>query len=460
MASRSGRLPPATLRAMETDNTSSDTDDSKPARRRRRSARSSPANLPDEKVAAVTTAGAAPKAARAAPAASTTTVTTSSNGHDEEGCRVCHKDDNHAYLLLCEACNDEYHTYCLNPPLESVPEGDFFCDKCKHLHSTKDDDGLDSLVSALPPQYTSRFGEIVWASGGTGYGWWPSCIYDPRLTVGGARQLARKNLGKKHLLYFFECPDTPFTVLGDNRLVQWEDGFLEEYDLGKIAKAGGRNRFTSFERALQVAQLEHGKPIEMRMDWNHQTDSPKPKPKKRSNSSVDELPEEKKPKATMNGLSASSSSTQTINVRRRNLTATLNSFNSDEGNAYEIEPSEDGMLVCKILRKLSTSDSTNPVKEGFDFSSNLGFVTLPSRQLATFASIRKVIDSDLDDDVFPADSRGRKKWKFYVPKLGPVSLKQEDKLGPVLEFLKSTTNDSQLGTGIASDPLKVVIVDV
>lgn len=108
------------------DNASSDTDDSKPTRKRR-SARSSPANLPDEKVAAVGTTGAAPKAARAAPVGSTTTVTASSHGFDEEGCRVCHKDDNHAYLLLCEACNDEYHTYCLNPPLESVPEGDFFC---------------------------------------------------------------------------------------------------------------------------------------------------------------------------------------------------------------------------------------------------------------------------------------------------------------------------------------------
>jgi len=275
--------------------------------------------------------------------------------------------------------------------------------------------------------------------------------------------LARKNLGKKHLLYFFECPDTPFTVLGDNRVVQWEDGFLEEYDLGKVAKSGGRNRFTSFERALQVAQLEHGKPIEMRMDWNHQSDSPKPKPKKRSNSSVEELPEEKKPKAaaSMNGLSALSSLTQTTTVRRRNLTATLNSFNNDEGNANEIEPSEDGVLVCKILRKLSTSDSTSSTTEGLDFSSNLGFVTLPSRQLATFASIRKAIDSDLDDDVFPLESsRGRKKWKFHVPKLGPVSVKQEEKIGPVLEFLKSTTNDAQLGTGIASDPLKVVIVNV
>lgn len=245
-------------------------------------------------------------------------------------------------------------------------------------------------------------------------------------------------------------------------MTQWEDGFLEEHDLGKVAKAGGRNRFTSFERALQVAQLEHGKPIEMRMDWNHQSSSPKPKSKKRSNSLVEDPPEEKKPKAVAsnnaNGLSALSSLTQTTHARRRNLTATLNSFNS--GNANAIEPSEDGVLVCKILRKLSMSDSITSSTEGLEFSSNLGFVTLPSRQLATFASIRKVIDSDLDDDVFPSDSRGRKKWKFYVPKLGPVSVKQEEKIGPVLEFLKSTTNDAQLGTGIASDPLKVVIVNV
>jgi hypothetical protein len=52
------------------------------------------------------------------------------------------------------------------------------------------------------------------------------------------------------------------------------------------------------------------------------------------------------------------------------------------------------------------------------------------------------------------------KWKFYVPKLGPVSVKQEEKIGPVLEFLKSTTNDSQLGNGTASSPLKVVIIDL
>jgi hypothetical protein len=58
---------------------------------------------------------------------SNTGGTTSSTGN--EGCRKCGKDDDHSHLLLCEACNDEYHTHCLDPPLDYVPEGDFFCGK-------------------------------------------------------------------------------------------------------------------------------------------------------------------------------------------------------------------------------------------------------------------------------------------------------------------------------------------
>lgn len=45
------------------------------------------------------------------------------------GCLTCGEDDDHANLLLCEGCNDEYHTYCLDPPLRSVPTGDWFCSK-------------------------------------------------------------------------------------------------------------------------------------------------------------------------------------------------------------------------------------------------------------------------------------------------------------------------------------------
>ena len=59
-------------------------------------------------------------------------ATTTTNANDGwvdfgTGCLACGEDDDHANLLLCEGCNDEYHTYCLDPPLRSVPAGDWFC---------------------------------------------------------------------------------------------------------------------------------------------------------------------------------------------------------------------------------------------------------------------------------------------------------------------------------------------
>lgn len=187
-----------------------------------------------------------------------------------EGCRKCKRDDDHPNLLLCEICNDEYHTYCLDPPLSSVPDHDFFCKKCAPSASFGNQDGLNALVAALAPTYTCRFGEIIWAAGGQGFGWWPACIYDPRLTVGGARKLAIKHLGKKHLVYFFACHDAPFTVLTESKITSWEDGLLEEYDLGKTARAVGRNKTILFEQALMAAIAENDKPVEYRLDWNHE----------------------------------------------------------------------------------------------------------------------------------------------------------------------------------------------
>jgi len=33
-------------------------------------------------------------------------------------------------ILLCDACDAGYHMRCLQPPLEAVPEGDWFCPRC------------------------------------------------------------------------------------------------------------------------------------------------------------------------------------------------------------------------------------------------------------------------------------------------------------------------------------------
>ena len=49
------------------------------------------------------------------------------------GCLSCGRDDDHANLLICETCEAEYHTYCLDPPLRAVPTGDWFCRKFRSI---------------------------------------------------------------------------------------------------------------------------------------------------------------------------------------------------------------------------------------------------------------------------------------------------------------------------------------
>lgn len=45
-------------------------------------------------------------------------------------CLVCGSGGEEDRLLLCDGCDDSYHTFCLIPPLHDVPKGDWRCPKC------------------------------------------------------------------------------------------------------------------------------------------------------------------------------------------------------------------------------------------------------------------------------------------------------------------------------------------
>ncbi|KAK3033576.1 hypothetical protein RJ639_032424 [Escallonia herrerae] len=45
-------------------------------------------------------------------------------------CKVCGIDKDDDSVLLCDTCDAEYHTYCLNPPLARIPEGNWYCPSC------------------------------------------------------------------------------------------------------------------------------------------------------------------------------------------------------------------------------------------------------------------------------------------------------------------------------------------
>ncbi|CAG9816933.1 unnamed protein product [Phaedon cochleariae] len=45
-------------------------------------------------------------------------------------CHNCNRGDAEEYMLLCDGCDDSYHTFCLLPPLSEIPKGDWRCPKC------------------------------------------------------------------------------------------------------------------------------------------------------------------------------------------------------------------------------------------------------------------------------------------------------------------------------------------
>lgn len=54
----------------------------------------------------------------------------SEDDDDDEACIVCHRTDNPKRTILCDSCDKPFHIYCLTPPLERVPAGDWICNTC------------------------------------------------------------------------------------------------------------------------------------------------------------------------------------------------------------------------------------------------------------------------------------------------------------------------------------------
>lgn len=111
-------------------------------------------------------------------------------------------------------------------------------------------------------------------------------------------------------------------------------------------------------------------------------------------------------------------------------------------SASNAEPS--GQLVCEIIRRMEEDNVDVPI----------GTVVLPSQKRATFADVRRYIKQELL--TLPVEWQ----WRFWVPGLGSLSMRQESKYGSMLAFMwRTAPTRSDVGDGTQQNPVRVVLVD-
>uniref|UniRef100_F1KRZ9 Remodeling and spacing factor 1 n=2 Tax=Ascaris TaxID=6251 RepID=F1KRZ9_ASCSU len=75
---------------------------------------------------------------------------------DETKCKKCDKSSNPEVLLLCDMCDEAWHTWCLRPMLWYVPDDDWFCPKCQHAMLVEK---FVSVLAALGEQLKRKAAE-------------------------------------------------------------------------------------------------------------------------------------------------------------------------------------------------------------------------------------------------------------------------------------------------------------
>ena len=54
-------------------------------------------------------------------------------------------------MLLCDGCDRGHHIYCVVPPLDAIPDGDWFCAACTASKNAGQDDNGAAPAQAPPP---------------------------------------------------------------------------------------------------------------------------------------------------------------------------------------------------------------------------------------------------------------------------------------------------------------------
>ena len=69
---------------------------------------------------------------------------------DDTVCEECKLGDNAEQLMLCDGCDDGYHSYCVK--LKEVPKGDWFCSKCLAKRQVEQEGEKPAPRGAMQPE--------------------------------------------------------------------------------------------------------------------------------------------------------------------------------------------------------------------------------------------------------------------------------------------------------------------
>jgi len=78
---------------------------------------------------------------------------------DNLPCSICGQnvEDDDDKLLICDSCNEGFHMFCLDPPLEEVPKGSWYCDRC----NIKREEEENLLKKRNPLEMNKKFYEMA-----------------------------------------------------------------------------------------------------------------------------------------------------------------------------------------------------------------------------------------------------------------------------------------------------------
>ncbi|KNZ76050.1 Lysine-specific demethylase 5A [Termitomyces sp. J132] len=116
---------------------------------------------------------------------------------NQQHCEICHKKNRGEAMLLCDGCDCGFHTFCLRPPLSSIPKDHWFCYTC--LSGTGGDFGFEEGEEHSLSSFQARDKEFRRR-------WWkdhvpertePHQANDPRVTMIGGVQVHEYDVEKE-----------------------------------------------------------------------------------------------------------------------------------------------------------------------------------------------------------------------------------------------------------------------